>query len=359
MKLQIDSRLPSLINQTHLPSELGFGQFFSPLMVRGEYSQGNWQSLNLLPYAPLSLDPAAMIFHYGQSIFEGLKAYRTPDGLQLFRPWDHAHRFNISAERMAMPSFPEELFVESAIQFCRLSAPLLPEGDQYTLYLRPFMIATQVGLGVKPSHSYSFLLIGSPSEKYFSVSGGVKVMIERQFHRAVAHGGTGSVKTGGNYSASLLSDRKIKELGFHQSLWLDSETSKHIEEMTGMNFFAVVRGQLITPALNGSILPGITRDSILYLAKELGVSCMETAIDIDQLVEQIKSGDCSECFLSGTAAGITSVRLLGEKGGTVYPLPETDGPITLLLRKNLADIQRGRRSVPSQWNVKVNAKAEK
>lgn len=322
-------------------------------MVKGVYRNEEWQTLELVPYSSITLDPATMIFHYGQSIFEGLKAYRNQSELHLFRPFDHAKRFNLSAERMAMPPFPEECFLESAVQFCRASSPLLPEGDNYNLYLRPFMIATQVGLGVRPADSYNFLLIGSPSQKYFSVPGGVKVMIEREWRRAASPGGTGGVKTAGNYAASLLSDRRIKKLGFHQSLWLDSAKGQFVEEMTGMNFFAFLRDTLVTPPLGDSILAGITRNSILFLAKELGLKVEEKPLHIEELIADIKKGECSECFISGTAAGITAVELLGEADGRIYPLKSPDGPVTIQLRNALVELQRARRPAPTGWIVPV------
>ncbi len=353
MNLHIDPSIHSLISKTQLPTEWGFGKFFCPFMIKGLFQEGSWQFLELQPYKELSLDPAAMVFHYGQTIFEGLKAYRGTNGLNLFRPLDHAHRFNRSAERLAMPPFPVESFLESVVQFSSLATPLVPEGDNFNLYLRPFMIASQVGLGVRPANSYLFLLIGSPSGNYFSAPGGVKVMIERQYRRAASPGGTGSVKTAGNYASSLLSDRKIKAQGFHQSLWLDSMTGKYIEEMTGMNFFAVIDNCVVTPPLSDSILAGITRDSIIYLAGELGLRIEERPIPINELTSQMRSGLCSECFISGTAAGITAVELLGEADGTVYPLKAPDGPVTTLLRQNLKDLQRARRPAPEGWIVSV------
>lgn len=352
MSIQIDPTVKSLIQQTSLPDELGFGKYFSPLMASARFRDNKWQDLQLVPYSPLILDPATMVFHYGQSIFEGMKAYRNKDSLHLFRPWDHARRFQTSAIRMAMPELPVDFFMEAVTSFSRESASLVPEDDQATLYLRPFIFADQVGLGVKPSQSYHFLVIGSPSGQYFADQA-VQVMIERTFYRAASLGGTGAVKTAGNYACSLLSDQKAKRAGYHQSLWLDSKTGKHVEEMTGMNFFVVREGKLVTPPLSNSILAGITRDTLFYLAKDLQLEVSEQALHIDEVIGEIESGKIEECFICGTAAGVTPVKLLGEEDGKRYPLAATNGPVTQLLRKTLAEAQRGQRPLPEEWIVKV------
>ncbi|MCB0386681.1 MAG: branched-chain amino acid aminotransferase, partial [Bdellovibrionales bacterium] len=303
MKIEVHNRCASLIEQTSLPQDLGFGKFFSPVMIECLYRDGDWQTPQLKPYSPLQMDPATMVFHYGQSIFEGLKAYRSGSSLHLFRPVEHAHRFVKSAERLAMPKVPIDMFMESLKAFCRVSAPLVPEDDQSTLYLRPFMFADQVGLGVKPANSYIFMIIGSPSGRYFADQS-VKVMIERSLSRAASAGGTGAVKTAGNYASSLLSDRRAKAAGFHQTLWLDSAQGKYVEELTGMNIFFVRNGGLVTPKLTNSILAGITRDTLSFLAKEMDLPFMEEPIAIGDVLNDIRSGVCSECFVCGTAAGI-------------------------------------------------------
>lgn len=352
MTINIDPHCDSLVAKTSLPQELGFGKFFAPLMVTAQYRDQKWQNLTLGPYAPLALDPATMVFHYGQSIFEGLKAYRNRSSLHLFRLMDHARRFNLSAKRMAMPVLPEEMFAEGAVAFCRAVAPLVPSDDVSNLYLRPFMFADQVGLGVRPSESYLFLIIGTPSGKYFADEA-VKVMIERSYSRAASGGGTGAVKTGGNYAASLLSDRRAKTAGFHQTLWLDSSTRKNVEELTGMNIFFVRNNSLVTPRLNNSILPGVTRDTIFVLAKELNIPVVEEVIPIDNILRDIKGKTCTECFVCGTAAGITPVALLGEPGLPPYTLAASPGPITQKLAKALHETQRGQRPSPAEWIVRA------
>ena len=352
IKIDIDPNIYNLVSQTSLPENLGFGQHFSPVMASAHYRNGCWQDLCLKPYAPLVLDPATMVLHYGQSIFEGLKAYRNKDSLHLYRPMDHAKRFQVSARRMALPELPIEIFMEAITEFTRASAPLVPQREAFTLYIRPFIFADQVGLGVKAAESYLFLVIGAPSGEYFSDQA-VRVMIERKFYRSAASGGTGAVKTSGNYACSLLSDHKAKAAGFHQSLWLDSKFSKYIEEMTGMNFFIVREGALLTPSLNNSILAGITRDTLFYLSKKLGIETVEELLSIDEVIAGITSGQVEECFICGTAAGLTPVALLGEESGQTYELHSVNGPVTTKLRQALSDAQRGKAATPEGWIVKV------
>ncbi|MCB0365033.1 MAG: branched-chain amino acid aminotransferase [Bdellovibrionaceae bacterium] len=352
MKIEILGQCKSLIEQTSLPQDLGFGRFFSPVMIECHFRQGEWQMPRLKPYAPLQLDPATMVFHYGQSIFEGLKAYRSGSNLHLFRPWDHARRFIKSGQRLAMPALPEDMFMEALVEFCRMSAPLVPEDDQSTLYLRPFMFADQVGLGVRPADSYVFMIIGSPSGRYFADQS-VRVMIERKLSRAASTGGTGAVKTAGNYASSLLSDRTAKQAGFHQTLWLDSAQTKYVEELTGMNIFFVKRGKLVTPKLNNSILAGITRDTLKVLAEDLGVSFSEEPVAIDEILSDIKSGTCEECFVCGTAAGITPVAMLGDLNGESFTFDHANGPTTQKMAKALFAAQRNQRPTPEGWIISI------
>jgi len=352
LSIKIDPNIYALVKQTSLPEDLGFGKYFSPIMVSAHYQNNRWQNLCLKPYESLVLDPATMVFHYGQSIFEGMKAYRNNDSLHIYRPIDHAKRFQLSACRIAIPELPVEMFVTAVTELTRASAPLIPQDEIFTFYIRPFIFADQIGLGVKASESYLFLVIGSPSGDYFSDQA-VRVMIERKYYRSAASGGTGAVKTSGNYACSLLSDYNAKVAGFHQSLWLDSKSGKYIEEMTGMNFFVVRKGKLVTPPLNNSILSGITRNTLFYLAKELGIEVVEKPLPIDEVTSDITNGQIEECFICGTAAGITSVALLGEESGQSYALHSVNGPITTKLRQALNNAQRGKIPVPKEWILKI------
>ena len=333
---------------------LGFGSQIAPVMFQCLYKNGVWDSGAMVSSESLSLSPSAKIFHYGQQIFEGMKAYRHDNGApMLFRPLENFKRFNHSAERMSMPQIPESLFLAGLKHLVAFLQEHIPQELGESLYLRPFMIATESGLGLASSQEYLFAILASPSASYFSKSR-VSALIEREFCRAIP-GGTGAVKVAGNYGSSIYSSIQAKELGFDQTLWLDGVNNRYVEEFSGMNFFAVIKEELWTPQLSDSILPGITRDSILKLGSSLGVRTHEEKIDIDGLIENIKKGDCSEIFACGTAAIVAPVAELGEKDGTRYPLAHPDGQLALKLREKLLQIQigQGDRSF-SDWCVPVN-----
>lgn len=346
IKIQPDA-ITALKNFT-LPENVGFGSTISPIMMNCEYKDGKWGELEMMPYGPITLSPTCKVFHYAQEIFEGLKAYRVNNkGPFLFRHIENFKRFNHSAERMAIPELPEEVFMEAVEAITAYSADFIPQESGSSLYVRPFIIATEENLGIKPSAKFRFMVIASPSASYFS-SGSLKVLIERNAARAFP-GGTGAAKTGGNYAASLLTSVKAVDHGYMNTLWLDAENRKYIEEMSGMNFFAVVNDVLITPKLTDTILAGITRDSIIQLASRLNISLKEETINIDSLIESIKIGECTEAFACGTAAIITPVEMLGEEDGTAYELKYPAGPISKSLRENLLAIQEGRMEGPEGW----------
>jgi branched-chain amino acid aminotransferase len=349
----IDPKVPALIDSFELPDNLSFGRTLAPVMIELNYEKGKWGELRLIPYGPLTMDPCCKVLHYGQEIFEGLKAYKTEDGrTNLFRPEQNARRFNHSARRMAMPEIPEELFISSIELITKYCKNIIPSEMGTSLYIRPFMFATQVALGIGPSDSFKYMVVASPSGSYFK-GGTVKVLIERESSRA-APGGTGTAKCGGNYAAGLKSALKMQELGYHQSLWLDAKETKYVEEMSGMNFMAVINGELWTPALTDTILEGITRSSILELAKIHGYTVREEKIDINWLIEQIKSEKCTEAFACGTAAIITPIELLGEREGATYCLKEPNGKITNFLREELLKIQGGYTKAPENWVIQVD-----
>ena len=264
--IKIDPAISLAIKNFNLPENLGFGHVMAPVMASCSYENGKWGPLEVIPYGPISMYPNAKVLHYAQEIFEGMKAYRVGGkGPYIFRPEQNHLRFNLSAERMAMPHIPLELFMKACLEVTAYSADFVPRRSGESLYLRPFMFATEEALGIKPSEKFRFMVIASPSGSYFS-SGGLSVLIERHGARAFP-GGTGFAKAGGNYAASLLAAIKTKQLGFVQTLWLDGRDKKYIEEMSGMNFFAVINGELHTPEINDSILEGITRKSIIILQK--------------------------------------------------------------------------------------------
>ncbi|MFF1921469.1 branched-chain amino acid aminotransferase [Streptomyces sp. NPDC058221] len=322
----------------------GFGRYFTDHMVTIKWTEGRgWHDAQLVPYAPLSIDPANMTLHYGQEIFEGLKAYRQPDGsVSTFRPEANAERFRSSARRLAMPELPVETFVEACDLLVQQDAAWVPEhGGEESLYLRPFMIATEVGLGVRPANEYLFLVIASPAGAYFP--GGVKpvsIWLSEDRVRAVP-GGVGDAKTGGNYAASLLAQAEAAEKGCDQVAYLDAVEHKWVEELGGMNLYFVYGNRIVTPTLTGSLLAGITRDSLLRLAQDLGYEPEESRVSIGQWRDDTANGTLTEVFACGTAAVITPVGTVKSASGEWTQGDGTPGPVTMKLRERLLDIQRG------------------
>ncbi|MFE3460421.1 branched-chain amino acid aminotransferase [Nocardiopsis aegyptia] len=334
----------------------GFGQVFTDHMVSIRYTEGKgWHDAKLEPYGPLTLDPATAALHYAQSIFEGLKAYRHPDGtLASFRPESNAARFNRSAARMAMPELPEDLFIRSIELLLEHDGDWVPTKEDFSLYLRPFMFATDVGLGVNnPSRSYLYLLFASPVGSYFS--GGIRpvtVWLSKDYTRA-APGGTGAAKFAGNYAASFLAQAQAVEKGCDQVVWLDAREHRMVEEMGGMNLWFVFgsgdNARLRTPPLTGTLLPGITRESLLTLAPDLGIPAEEEPISIEEWREAAESGELTEVFACGTAAVITPVGHVKSDDGEFRVGDGTPGPVTMRLREELVGIQTGLRNDKHGW----------
>jgi branched-chain amino acid aminotransferase len=337
----------------------GFGQVFTDHMITLRWSaERGWHDGRLEPYGPLTLDPATAVFHYAQEFFEGLKAYRQENGsIAMFRPDANAARFNRSARRMAMPELPEEAFVRALELLVTQDRDWVPAGEGNSLYLRPFMIATQRGLGVNhPSDQYLFCVIASPAAAYFT--GGIKpvtVWLSEDYTRA-APGGTGAVKCGGNYAASFVAQRQAVEQGCDQVVWLDAAEHRWVEEMGGMNLFFVRGGatpRIVTPPLTGTLLPGITRDSLLTLAPELGIEAAEEPISIDQWQAECAAGELTEVFACGTAAVITPVGQVKSPSAT-WPIANAQpGPVTMRLRQELIAIQYAHHPDPFAWIHKV------
>jgi branched-chain amino acid aminotransferase len=328
--------------------ELGFGKHIAPIMLQGLFDQGEWTRFDLLPYGPLQLDPCTKVLHYAQEIFEGMKVFKQPDGsIKMFRPHLNAIRFNNSARRMAMPEIPVEQFLRCCEIFSSYCKDLVPKRLGESLYLRPFMIASEVGLGIKPAKQFLFIIVGSPSGAYFNGSS-VKVYIERDDIRCAPRG-MGFAKTGGNYAASLNSYDRTLKLGCDQTMWLDSLENKYIEEMSGMNFFAVIEGALYTPPLSDTILDGITRKSIIELATKEKISVTEKRIPIDELLKAIESGKCTEAFVCGTASIIVPIASFTDKDHSVHHLSEPQGNLSMRLREKLLNIQGGKSQDFSEW----------
>ena len=335
-----------------------FGQQFTDHMVSIDWTEEDgWHNAQVRAYEPISLDPASNVFHYGQAIFEGLKAYRHTDGsITAFRPEQNAKRLQNSAKRMAMPELPEDIFLEAVRQIVAIDKDWVPEaGGEASLYLRPFMIGTEKTLGVKPSTSYSFYIIASPAGAYFS--GGVKpvsVWISEDYVRA-APGGTGDAKFAGNYAASLLAQQQAAEKGCDQVVWLDACERKYIEEMGGMNLIFVEgsgdNAKIITPELTGSLLPGITRKSLLQVAQDLGYAAEERKITVDQWRTGVQDGTISETMACGTAAVITPVGTVKSKDGEFTVNNNEAGEITMAMRERLRGIQTGEVEDTHGWNT--------
>ncbi|NIA08565.1 MAG: branched-chain amino acid aminotransferase [Nitrospiraceae bacterium] len=294
------------------PSDLGFGVHFSDHMFLMDYTEGlGWHHARIVPYGNFPLDPAAACLHYGQSIFEGLKAYQGKDGrIKLFRPRDNMERLNRSAWRMCMPQIDKEESLEAIKALIRIDRRWVPEARGTSLYIRPFMFATEAFLGVRPAKKYIFSIILSPVGAYYAEGfNPVKIFVTDKYIRSVP-GGVGEAKTAGNYAASLMASKEAKELGFTQVLWLDARERRYVEEVGTMNIFFVLEDTLVTPSLSGSILPGITRDSVLRLARDWGLKVEERRIAIDEVLERAENHSLKECFGTGTAAVISPVGLL-------------------------------------------------
>ncbi|MDX6367744.1 MAG: branched-chain amino acid aminotransferase [Nocardioidaceae bacterium] len=332
-------------------AEPGFGLHFTDHMFVAEWTpDAGWHDATLRPYGPFSIDPASSVLHYAQEIFEGTKAYRHADGsIWAFRPDANAARFQRSAVRLALPELPTEDFVGAIRALVEIDREWVPGGAEQSLYIRPFMFASEVFLGVRPAKHVTFAVIASPAGPYFS--GGVKpvsIWLSEEFNRA-APGGTGAAKCGGNYAASLLPQQEAIAHGCDQVVFLDAAHNTSLEELGGMNIFLVYSdGTLVTPELNGSILEGVTRSSIIELADELGYKVDERRVTFDEWREGMASSDISEVFACGTAAVLTPIGLLKWRTGQVS-CGEAAGPVTLELRSRLLDIQYGRAADTHGW----------
>lgn len=333
-----------------------FGRVFTDHMVSVRFKEGQgWQDARLMPRGPLTLDPATAVLHYAQEIFEGLKAYKLDSGeMALFRADANAARFNASARRMAMAELPEGLFVDACKELIRADADWFPAAEGGSLYLRPFMYASEAFLGVKPSAEYHFLVIASPVGNYFkSGAPAVSLWVSEDFTRA-APGGTGAAKCGGNYAASLAAQSEAIAKGFDQVVFLDAAERRWIEELGGMNlFFVFADGRLVTPPLTGTILPGITRDALMTLARDAGLTVEERPYAIDQWQADSESGRLTETFACGTAAVVTPVGKVTRGDASFTIGAGGPGQVTAMLKDKLVAIQRGRAADPHGWVVRV------
>ena len=342
----IDPGVPAAIERFKLPETLGFGPVNAPVMFEAEWRDGGWGRGRLEPYGPIELLPGARALQYAELVFEGMKAYRVGHSRpNLFRPDANCLRLQRSAARMSMPAVPEALFFQGISAVANACSPIMPTQSGRSLYLRPFLFGTESGYMLRNSRTFRFMVIGNPVESY--ASGPMQVVIERAEVRA-AVGGLGEAKASANYAASLRASNAAVERGRTVALWLDGSEHRYLQELSGMNIFVVLDGELHTPELDGAILPGITRDSLLILASSLGYKTHERRISLDEVLEGIESGRCGEMFACGTAAIVAPIALLVEGDGREYTLRQTDG-VAKHLREALLAIQERRAPDPFGW----------
>lgn len=330
---------------------LNFGKVFSDHMLVCDYKNGKWQSPEIVPYQPIVLDPSAKIFHYGQSVFEGMKAYKGGDGsIFLFRPLENFKRLNISSKRLAMPELPEDYFMEGLKTLLKLDSKWIPQKEGSSLYIRPFIFASGNGFHASPADEYRFIICCAPSGAYFS--GQVKVLIEEKYSRS-ANGGVGFAKTGGNYAGQFYPTQLAIEKGYQQVIWTDDTNHEYIEEAGAMNIFVRINDTLITGPTSDRILDGITRKSIIELAKSEGIPVEVRKITVNEVVEAAKNGALKEMFGAGTAAVVSPISAFGYKG-TDYELPELKETYANYLKKRIIDIQTNKTEDPFGWRYKVD-----
>lgn len=330
---------------------LPFGRFFSDHMLEADYENGEWKNIEIKPYQPLLLSPSLASLHYGQAIFEGIKAYKDRNGNPfIFRPYDNFHRFNISAERMQMPAVPEELFIEGMRQLIALDKNWIPSSADHSLYIRPFMFASDEVIGVKPSDTYKFMIILSPTGPYYSAP--MRIYVEEKYVRA-APGGVGYAKAAGNYGAAMLATAEAKKKGYDQVLWTDVSEHKYVQECGTMNVFFVIGDKAITPGLEqGTILGGVTRLSTITLLQEMGLTVEERDLSIDEVIEAYKAGTSIEVFGTGTAATISLIKELRYKD-FVMEFNVDAWKTAPTVKKWITDIREGRREDKYNWMWKV------
>lgn len=337
------------------PDTLEFGTVFTDHMFIMNYEEGEgWYDGRIVPYAPIALEPAAAVFHYAQEMFEGLKAYKTAEGkIQLFRPFKNAERTNKTNQRMCMPQMDPDLYVEAIKAVVRVDKDWIPEKPGTSLYIRPFIIATEPFLGVRSSHEYLFMVILSPVGPYYKEGlAPTKIFVEDEYVRATM-GGTGYAKIGGNYAAGLKSQEKAHDLGYSQVLWLDGVERKYVEEIGTSNAFFVIGDEVITAPLEGTILPGITRDSVIHLLKDWGYKVTEKRITIDEIYQEHAAGNISEIFATGTAAVISPVGELCWKNKKIAINSGQIGKLSQKLYDVLSGIQLGTVEDKFGWTVEV------
>lgn len=351
LDIKINKTSSSRIQQLDL-ANIQFGKLYSDHMLVAHYEDGQWQQPEIVPFDNLSLSPATTFMHYGQAIFEGVKAYKDPNGEPIiFRPTDNWRRMNRSAERMAMPDVPEDIFIEGMRSLVSLDRDWIPTAEGTSLYIRPFMLATDEFIGVKPAEKFTFLIITSPAGPYYAKP--VSIFIQNTYVRAFP-GGIGFTKAAGNYGASMYPTMKTKELGYDQILWTDGFEHKYVQEIGTMNVFFVIGDVAITPELGETILDGVTRDSVITLLREKGMQVEERPLSIDEIFEAYDNGQLKEAFGTGTAASISAISELTYADKRMV-LPDVAGWETVnWLKQELSDIRYGRKDDTHNWLLRVS-----
>jgi branched-chain amino acid aminotransferase len=333
------------------PEHVQFGKLYSDHMFIAYYENGAWKQPSIVPFSNLSLSPATTFFHYGQAIFEGVKAYKDPNGNPIvFRPYDNWKRMNRSAERMAMPAVPEEFFIEGIRQLVDLDRDWIPTAEGTSLYIRPFMVATDEFIGVKPAERFTFMIITSPAGPYYAKP--VSIFVQDEYVRAFP-GGIGFTKAAGNYGASMYPTMKIKEMGYDQILWTDGFEHKYVQEIGTMNVFFVIGNKAITPDLKDTILEGVTRDSVITLLREKGLTVEERPISIDEIVTAYNEGQLKEAFGTGTAASIAPIADLTYRDQKMTLPPVESWENANYVKEELGAIRYGRKEDTHGWVYKV------
>jgi branched-chain amino acid aminotransferase len=348
-EIKITKAAKTKINEVDF-NNLSFGSVFSDHMLVCDYKNGKWNAPEIVPYQPITLDPSAKIFHYGQSIFEGMKAYKDEqDQVFLFRPLDNLRRLNISAKRLAIPELPEAYFMDGLKTLLELDKNWIPTTKGSSLYIRPFIFASGTGFHASPAEAYKFIIATAPSGAYFA--GKVKVLIEEKYSRS-ANGGVGYAKAGGNYAGQFYPTQLAVAKGYNQVIWTDDNAHEYIEEAGAMNIFVRINDTLITAPTNDRILDGITRKSIIEIAKSEGIPVEVRPITVTEVVAAAKNGSLKEMFGAGTAAVVSPISAFGHKG-TDYELPELENNYASLLKQRITDIQYNRTSDPFGWRYNI------
>lgn len=348
--LKISKTNESRIAQLN-PENIQFGKLYADHMLVAHYENGAWGQPEIMPYGKLSLSPATTFIHYGQAIFEGVKAYKDPNGEpMIFRPRDNWKRLNLSATRMGMPEVPEEIFMDGLKELIRLDQDWIPQGEGTSLYIRPFMFATDEFIGVRPAEKFTFMIITSPAGPYYAKP--VNIFVQDKYVRAWP-GGTGYIKSAGNYGMTMAPAQEIRAKGFDQILWTDGLEHKYVQEIGTMNVFFVIGDKVVTPALNGSILAGVTRDSIIILLREKGYEVEERPLSLDEIIAANEKGQLREAFGAGTAASIAPIASLNIHGNSIE-LPEQETwEIANWVKQELTGIRYGKIEDSHGWIERV------